>query len=642
MSQSSNTSGDIDPFDARLYFISILKKVNSSQQTIQSCTTFALRHHKYYEDLYRCIIEVMQKATIASRMNLFYFLDCLCTKSKKIEFNKYIDYIQRDLQKIVIDFVCERDDGCFNLVNTLKVLKTWKDKLVMDISIIENAEKSLLEWKSEKTYPPRLKIPRTDILKRIEEDRERSKHLREDIWWVDKSIQDGEAIKLWEECSDLDEGDYLEILAENFKYNPGHPWQEDYKKVLLWNAEQKRLEEEAAALQEKARIEKLEEERIRKHREEEFRIRKLQEETEQNAWKLQEKVDQRVGPFQEMTEHRIQQLQAGQMTHYSRGEEIQQSQDKKAQHLQEEEEARKVWQIIFNEREQSAKRLAEKKEQEVLQQRMIEGKCYQYCEDLQDTEMGMTEITNSHHSTVNVVNNNLIVSQTRETHQMDSSMNPEITDPHPITLGVKRQHCLEDILNDVPDSNLDLKRIRTEDNYLGRNVIINSVNSNNFEGTLNNPLNNNITVETHGSERMEDNFVRTKHFDKKRYNPSGEVGLDENGNISGAGCMTNIKFDNTREVTDSGNYDPSFIYSFSTSNMTPVGETMSSITYGQQSFCNQSSEPPTADDTIEPPRESDTSLPEGYRIDHIAGSKLGLLMQAVSLLESGVSSLTDD
>ncbi|CAG8716516.1 3487_t:CDS:1, partial [Acaulospora colombiana] len=239
----------------------------------------------------------------------------------------------------------------------------------MDVSIIENTEKSLLEWKNEKTYPPKLKIPRTDILKRIEEDRERSKHLREDIWWVDKSIKDGEAIRLWEECSELDEGDYLEILAENFKYNPEHPWQDDYKKVLLWNAEQKRLEEEAAVLREKARNEKLEEEGVRKKREEELRVRRLREEAER---KLQ---DQRERQFQEAEKLRVRQSQREERisqveykTYHSQ-DEVRNSQDKeifiaqrlkdeetqRAQRLREEEEAQKVWQIVFKEHEQSKK-----------------------------------------------------------------------------------------------------------------------------------------------------------------------------------------------------------------------------------------------------------------------------------------------
>ncbi|CAG8717851.1 9430_t:CDS:1, partial [Racocetra persica] len=244
MSQYTNSSGDIDPFEARLHFNSILKKITSSQQTIQTCTTFALRHHKYYEDLYRCIMEVMENATIMTRMNLFYFLDSLCVKSKKVEFNKYIEYIQRDLKKIVVDYVCEREDGCFNLVNTLKVLSNWKEKSYFDVSVIESAERVLLDWKKEPNYPSKLKLSKHDILKRIEEDRERAKHLREDIWWVDKSIPDGEALSLWEECSDLDKNDYLEILTENFKYQPDYPWLDVYKKVKLWNEEQKQLEEE--------------------------------------------------------------------------------------------------------------------------------------------------------------------------------------------------------------------------------------------------------------------------------------------------------------------------------------------------------------------------------------------------------------
>ncbi|CAG8561085.1 5484_t:CDS:1 [Diversispora eburnea] len=297
MSQPSNITGDMDPFDARLYFISVLKKVNASQQSIQSCTTFALRHNKYYEDLYRCIMEVMQKATIASRMNLFYFLDSLCAKSKKADFTKYLEYIQRDLKKIVVDLVCERDEGCFNLINTLKVLKSWKEKNYIEISVIENAEKFLLEWKGEKNYPPRLKLPKTDIIKRIEEDRERAKHHREDIWWVDKSHEDGEAVRLWEECSELSDSDYQEILTENCKYKPNHPWLDDYNKVKLWNEEQKRLEEEEEKERLRLRKRKLieeEKERQRLIEEERERQRLIEEERERQRLIEEEKERQRL------------------------------------------------------------------------------------------------------------------------------------------------------------------------------------------------------------------------------------------------------------------------------------------------------------------------------------------------------------
>lgn len=299
MSQPSNITGDMDPFDARLYFISLLKKVNASQQSIQSCTTFALRHNKYYEDLYRCILEVMEKASIASRMNLFYFLDSLCAKSKKNDFTKYLEYIQRDLKNIVVDLVCERDEGCFNLINTLKVLKSWKEKNYIEISVIENAEKFLLEWKGEKNYPPKLKFPKPDIIKRIEEDRERSKHQREDIWWVDKSIEDGEGARLWEDCSELSESDYQEILVENYKYKPDHPWLDDYNKVRLWNEEQKRLEEEEERqklIEEERKRQKLIEEEKERQRliEEEKKKRLIEEEKERQRLIEEEKERQRL------------------------------------------------------------------------------------------------------------------------------------------------------------------------------------------------------------------------------------------------------------------------------------------------------------------------------------------------------------
>ena len=79
---------------------------------------------------------------------------------------------------------------------------------------------------------------------RMEDDRERAKLLREDSWWVDKSIEDGEALVLWEETSDLDEGDYIDIITENLKQDPSYDWKSLYEEVTAWNKEQAELEKE--------------------------------------------------------------------------------------------------------------------------------------------------------------------------------------------------------------------------------------------------------------------------------------------------------------------------------------------------------------------------------------------------------------
>ncbi|RIA97361.1 CTD kinase subunit gamma CTK3-domain-containing protein [Glomus cerebriforme] len=233
----------IDAFDARLYFVSSLKKLSVSQQTILKCRSFALRYTDWYEDLYRCIIEVMEGGNVWSRMYLLYFLDSLIERSELVNFKGYTEFILEDIEKIV-GLVCKKPEGSVNLVNTLKTLERWQNKKFFDPNVIGKAKASLLAWKSEPEYPPELILTGAEIKQRMEDDRERAKLLREDSWWVDKSIEDGEALALWEETSDLDEGDYLDIITENIKQDPNFEWKSLYEEVTAWNKEQTKLEKE--------------------------------------------------------------------------------------------------------------------------------------------------------------------------------------------------------------------------------------------------------------------------------------------------------------------------------------------------------------------------------------------------------------
>ncbi|CAG8538875.1 20924_t:CDS:2 [Cetraspora pellucida] len=591
MSQYTNSSGDIDPFEARLHFNSILKKVTSSQQTIQTCTTFALRHHKYYEDLYRCIMEVMENATIMTRMNLLYFLDSLCVKSRKVEFNKYIEYIQRDLKKIVVDYVCERDDGCFNLVNTLKILSNWKEKSYFDISIIESTERVLLDWKKEPNYPSKLKLSKHDILKRIEEDRERSKHLREDIWWVDKNIPDGEALSLWEECSDLDKNDYLEILTENFKYQPDYPWLDVYKKVKLWNEEQKQLEEEEL----KARLEE-EEERARQKLEDEERARQKLEEEERARQKLEEEERAR----QKLEEE-----------------------ERARQKLEEEERARQK----FEEEERARQKLEEEeRERQLLEEEsMAQQKEY------------------------NIINIHVAES---DDHILGS-------------VGTKRQHCLDDILNDnANESERVSKKARTQD-YHDDELL--GISANNCDGKNRFNVNENIDYfsrsqgidrKDHISQDDNDKPLEREMADDNQHNRSINNNFGKSINpistysIIDKGEENSLEIKNEDYITeiqrsrmpfdpvrDAQNVDinQDVTYSYMTSNAVPDDENA----YNQQSLYSRPVE------TLEVNNDAETLVneaiqPEECHIEQIAGSHLNLLMQAVGLLEAGVSSLPED
>lgn len=50
-----------DPFECRLTFLSLLQKLNASQQSIHKVATYAMRHRKLSEDLYSCLIEELEQ-----------------------------------------------------------------------------------------------------------------------------------------------------------------------------------------------------------------------------------------------------------------------------------------------------------------------------------------------------------------------------------------------------------------------------------------------------------------------------------------------------------------------------------------------------------------------------------------------------
>lgn len=67
---------EVDPFEARLEFLSLLGKLNASQHSIQKVGNFAMKNRKLHEDLYNCIIEELEqvRAKLLPFSLSFFFL----------------------------------------------------------------------------------------------------------------------------------------------------------------------------------------------------------------------------------------------------------------------------------------------------------------------------------------------------------------------------------------------------------------------------------------------------------------------------------------------------------------------------------------------------------------------------------------
>ena len=160
----------MDPFEVRMQFISNLKKLNAwvngvdwtenslsnvrryrSQQSIQKCVGYALKYYpRCGEDIWSCIIDECRDVSrllflhrsltlgrvqggLNTRINVLYLLDTLCESSLQTSNNDhaqgrsvsngtyYIDFISRDLDKIIEHVVPDSKDGLMNVQSTSQV-----------------------------------------------------------------------------------------------------------------------------------------------------------------------------------------------------------------------------------------------------------------------------------------------------------------------------------------------------------------------------------------------------------------------------------------------------------------------------------------------------------------------------------------
>ncbi|KAG0146748.1 hypothetical protein CROQUDRAFT_656915 [Cronartium quercuum f. sp. fusiforme G11] len=220
----------MDGFEVRLQLVSILRKLSSSQNSIQTIIRFLFKHRsKCGEDLWDCLVEECQNASLNARINILYLVDSLLittatthssssinppvlvnsdhdpstsnhvnsTPTPPQDFN-YGQMIKKDLKKL-FDSIVPTDfqkKGLLNLMSAQQVLKNWKNQIALigrfvSLSEIEELERTLDQRKLILANAPVdtrhldndfLDFSKRDILDRIDDDRERHKRLRERIW----------------------------------------------------------------------------------------------------------------------------------------------------------------------------------------------------------------------------------------------------------------------------------------------------------------------------------------------------------------------------------------------------------------------------------------------------------------------------
>ncbi|KAK9479730.1 CTD kinase subunit gamma CTK3-domain-containing protein [Lipomyces japonicus] len=211
----------LDAFAARLTFTDLLRRLNASIQSATKCAQFALRYQDLSEDLYSCIIEELDKTSLNARINMLFFLETLCEYSTRSGFTEYVDMVRRDLWEIFDKVVPEAKGALANVNLARKVLNTLKSKSIIDDSKLAELETLLKEREvlvSRVEFQPKQEVPsfsREEILKRMDEDRERHKRTRENIWVIPAGdVIQTEFEDAWEKTSDLAQDDYEDIKEE--------------------------------------------------------------------------------------------------------------------------------------------------------------------------------------------------------------------------------------------------------------------------------------------------------------------------------------------------------------------------------------------------------------------------------------------
>ncbi|KAF2653212.1 hypothetical protein K491DRAFT_603398 [Lophiostoma macrostomum CBS 122681] len=209
-----------DPFEVRMRFTSQLQHLSASTTAAQKAANYALKNREMDEDLHSCILEQLERNSMNNRANIMYFIEHLCEASQREGHVEFVRMVQRDILRVV-DAVAPGDgSGAANVRVVRRVLQGLQTREVLlpdTVSELETVLKSrdiapshpfIAETNGEKQRSNGQRLDKRQIEQRIEEDRERHKRLRENIWAV-SGEGDDEFNKLWDEASELGDDDYL-------------------------------------------------------------------------------------------------------------------------------------------------------------------------------------------------------------------------------------------------------------------------------------------------------------------------------------------------------------------------------------------------------------------------------------------------
>ncbi|ODQ81967.1 hypothetical protein BABINDRAFT_33358 [Babjeviella inositovora NRRL Y-12698] len=259
----------MDPFEARLKFINLLKNLTPSHQSLTRAAAFAMANAELQEDFVNCILESLEATDLNCRANIFSFIDVLVFQAvadKSYDPQTAYPYIAPLLPKMpqCLELVLPAGpNALINLHSTYVTIKNICKLLAWDCSFwneqynarltdadmerierkapfenainqgkgLDGAWQVLLDRKRQGKYErvwlvkhgefrrepesePSLRLTKEQILLRIEADRERNKRAKESLWTVDR-LEDGISVaefrKVYDSHGALNDEDLKEL-----------------------------------------------------------------------------------------------------------------------------------------------------------------------------------------------------------------------------------------------------------------------------------------------------------------------------------------------------------------------------------------------------------------------------------------------
>ena len=215
----------MDPFEVCLAWSQMLKRMTASQQVINKAATFAIKHVDLREEIYRELMDAFHhpSTSVNTTLNLLYLMDALLPLSLKQQttatsnnssedHGTYHHWIGRDLGALMQAAVPDGPKGVVNLRPTLLIVQQWFDKGYFAFN--KDYQRVLQDWldkiqgrlQQEEGPATAMVAERSqglsglshqEILRRMEEDRERHKRVKEGAW-----------LRTYATSGDLDDGEF--------------------------------------------------------------------------------------------------------------------------------------------------------------------------------------------------------------------------------------------------------------------------------------------------------------------------------------------------------------------------------------------------------------------------------------------------